>query len=178
MNWPVIYPRYVVIIGLLVLGVLMAASTIFTSSTANILAWGFHGLDSIDNSLLVLLAYEFSHSSPAHTAFLFGLWVLMAQCAVRCFTTAGNLELAMKQFRGVFGAIILTVLLLFISLNSTMMQFPTQGHYSRYIDKILSPLPYAHQLPVLWLFLVPGLLTVVGCVTAVRKSIPSHLWCL
>ena len=168
------------VIHLFALGILLTILGALTDNTGNILAWGFHGLPSLEDSLIGGFLYEFTHTTGAFGTLLFGLWL-----SGLVVVLAGLFHDSVPTRRLHRFLLVLSLSGFFVSalLNTILFQFPDPDSWQKYLRMfVVNPLAgEKHQLnPSRFFFLCwPAAAAIVGlAIPVIRRSKGYPLACI
>lgn len=125
------------IVNLLALAMFVIFFSAFTSNTTNIpniLAWSFDGLAELGKSRLGLLACESTHTSPAYSAFLGGLWLFATSALFLQFLGNQSPEHATICALTAYGLGFAS----FVALNGILFQFPQDASVGDYLQMAIT----------------------------------------
>jgi len=105
-------------------GLVLLAVALFTSNTANILAWGIlESIGPIANDRGVLFVFEAVHTSPALVALALGCWCAMLLPLFDVYRS-GAPEIAIPRFYVTLVVVLVVFLSIAISCNLRLMHYP------------------------------------------------------
>ena len=157
-----------------VYGLLLWAVVIFTSNTANILAWGiFESTTQIASDFTTVVIYEAAHTSGALPALALGCWAAVLVPLVNTYRATEPIKV-IPRFYLTLAVVFAAFLCVAIFCNLHLMRFPGEKWHDFWAYTLLERPSEFPWIPY-WLFVVP---LPVMIIASFRLWHEIHWWTL
>ena len=157
-----------------VYGLLLWAVVIFTSNTANILAWGiFESTTQIASDFTTVIIYEAVHTSGALPALALGCWAAVLVPLVNTYRATEPIKV-IPRFYLTLAVVFVAFLCVAIFCNLHLMRFPGDKWHTFWAHTLLES-PSEFPWLTYWLFVAP---LPVMIIASFRLWHEIHWWTL